>query len=50
VVAEGVETEDQAAALRRLGCGYAQGWLFGRPMPSDDFELFVDMAPDRISI
>ena len=29
VVAEGVETADQAALLRRLGCGTAQGWLWG---------------------
>ena len=32
VVAEGVERPDQLAALRRLGCDRAQGYLFGRPM------------------
>jgi diguanylate cyclase (GGDEF)-like protein len=32
VVAEGVETPEQAAILRRLGCRLAQGYLFGRPM------------------
>ncbi|MGZ4603839.1 MAG: EAL domain-containing protein [Kineosporiaceae bacterium] len=31
VVAEGVETEDDAAALRDLGVDDGQGWLFGRP-------------------
>ncbi|WP_181783386.1 putative bifunctional diguanylate cyclase/phosphodiesterase [Pseudonocardia pini] len=30
-VAEGVETEAQAAVLTGLGCRYGQGWLWGRP-------------------
>lgn len=34
VVAEGVETEVQAAVLTRLGCRHAQGFLFGRPVPA----------------
>ncbi len=33
IVAEGVETERQAALLRGMGCNLAQGWLYGRPMP-----------------
>lgn len=35
VVAEGVETERQAAAVAALGCDAAQGFLFARPMPSE---------------
>lgn len=35
VVAEGVETEAQAFALRREGCTTAQGWLIGRPVRED---------------
>jgi len=37
VVAEGVETEAQAAALAALGCHSAQGYLFGRPMAFQEF-------------
>ena len=33
VVAEGVETEDQLAALHELNCDIAQGYLFGEAMP-----------------
>ena len=36
-VAEGVETPEQRAGVRALGCTYAQGYLFGRPMPADEF-------------
>lgn len=35
MVAEGVETTDQALRLQRLGCGFAQGYLFGRPADRD---------------
>ena len=35
MVAEGVETTDQALRLQRLGCGFAQGYLFGRPADHD---------------
>ena len=33
VVAEGVETEEQAAALSRLSCEELQGYLIARPQP-----------------
>jgi EAL domain-containing protein (putative c-di-GMP-specific phosphodiesterase class I)/CheY-like chemotaxis protein len=37
VVAEGVETQDQADCLRYLGCTIGQGYLWSRPLPAEDF-------------
>jgi diguanylate cyclase (GGDEF)-like protein len=37
-VAEGVETPEEEAALRRLGCDYLQGYLLSRPLPADELE------------
>ncbi len=36
IIAEGVESEHQAAALRAIGCGRAQGYLFGAPGAPDE--------------
>lgn len=38
VVAEGVETEQESASVRELGVSMVQGYLFGRPVPADEFE------------
>jgi EAL domain-containing protein (putative c-di-GMP-specific phosphodiesterase class I) len=35
VVAEGIETPEQAAVLRRMGCDIGQGYLWSRPVPPD---------------
>lgn len=47
VVAEGVETPEQAAILTRLQCDELQGYLYARPMPERDLLVWVlrqDMA------
>jgi diguanylate cyclase (GGDEF)-like protein len=41
-VAEGVEGEAAASLLRELGCGFAQGFHFGRPTPDVDLRSLVD--------
>ena len=41
LVAEGVERPDQVEFLRMVGCEIAQGYLFGRPMPSEELAQFV---------
>ena len=40
-VAVGVETNEQLAAVRRLGCDVAQGYLLGRPMPAEDIDRLL---------
>ncbi|WP_432483057.1 putative bifunctional diguanylate cyclase/phosphodiesterase [Kineococcus esterisolvens] len=41
VIAEGVETEQQAGTLRALNCGLAQGYLYARPVSAEQVELAV---------
>ncbi len=36
VIAEGVETKEQAQMLRNLGCDYAQGYYYSKPVPCED--------------
>jgi diguanylate cyclase (GGDEF)-like protein/PAS domain S-box-containing protein len=40
-VAEGIEDDQQAAALEELGCDVGQGFLFARPVPAGEFEAVV---------
>ena len=51
LVAEGIETEEQAALLCAMGCDELQGYLYGRPVAADTFErlprtsLYARSAP-----
>ncbi|MBP0965819.1 MAG: EAL domain-containing protein [Oscillospiraceae bacterium] len=52
VVAEGVETEEQAAALKSIGCDVAQGFLYSHPLSIDRFEasVFGRVMPDEVLV
>ena len=41
VIAEGIETDAQRDLLRASGCSSGQGYLFGKPMPAEEFERWM---------
>lgn len=41
VIVEGAETDEHINALKNIGCSYAQGYYFYRPMPVKDFEALL---------
>ncbi|MEM8741493.1 MAG: EAL domain-containing protein [Pseudomonadota bacterium] len=41
IMAEGVETPEELAVVRELGCDSAQGFLIARPMPLDELERWL---------
>lgn len=46
IVVEGVENEEQVKLLKNLGCRYAQGYYFHKPMPAEKFEEIL--ADDKL--
>ena len=42
VIAEGIETEQQLAILRGRHCSEVQGFLLGRPIPSEAVAQYID--------
>jgi EAL domain-containing protein (putative c-di-GMP-specific phosphodiesterase class I) len=45
VVAEGVDQEEQAEVLRRLGCDQMQGYLFSKPVPFEAITALLEQIP-----
>ncbi|MGV1918193.1 sensor domain-containing phosphodiesterase [Rhizobium sp. 22-785-1] len=51
VIAEGVETVEQAQLMQNYACDEGQGYLYGRPMRASDFErLYLEPATNRVSV
>jgi diguanylate cyclase (GGDEF)-like protein/PAS domain S-box-containing protein len=42
VIAEGIETSEQVADLRELGCPLGQGFLFARPLPPEELDGLLE--------
>jgi diguanylate cyclase (GGDEF)-like protein/PAS domain S-box-containing protein len=50
VVAEGIESEQQLATLRELGCDLGQGFFVAEPLPIEQLTLWFDKAPWKPSL
>ena len=42
IIAEGVETKEQADLLKGIGCEIIQGYYFSKPVPGEEFEKFIE--------
>ncbi|MGN0579408.1 MAG: EAL domain-containing protein, partial [Ruminococcus sp.] len=42
IIAEGIENENQANILRNAGCDFAQGFLYGKPVPPEKITEFLE--------
>ena len=47
VVAEGVEQAEQLEDLKEIGCGYIQGFLWGKPMSPEDASKLMEEEWNR---
>ena len=50
VVAEGVETQQQLSRLQEIGCDYAQGYLFSKPLPEEEFDRILSRFAKQMDI
>ena len=41
IIAEGVETKQQLEAMEKAGVDYIQGYIFSKPLPTEEFIKFL---------
>ena len=41
LIAEGIETKDQAKIIQKYGCNQAQGYLYSQPVPLPEFMIML---------
>ena len=46
IVAEGIETQGQMEKLKKLGCDFAQGYYYSRPLPESELESYLNTFKD----
>ena len=48
--AEGVETEQQKALLKQLGCTQMQGYLFSKPRPASEVRRLLGVGSEAVRV
>lgn len=49
IVSEGIETQRQYETMEELGISYIQGYYFAKPMPEDEFLLFLQKGCEKVA-
>ncbi len=50
LLAEGIETAEQAELLRQVGCSFAQGYYYSRPLPVAEFEKLLERGEHQETV
>lgn len=50
IIAEGIENGRQAEILRKAGCDFGQGYLYGKPMPAEELQKFFEKNAKERSV